>query len=373
MYTIKDFIKKAKEVHGDKYDYSKVNYVNNHTSVLITCPEHGEFWQKPVNHLNGCGCQKCGEIKKRKKHRKTFEDFIKRAKEVHGDKYDYSKVEYTDSQTKVCIICPEHGEFWQNPYLHLIGNKCPSCSPNKKLTTEEFIRNAIDIYGNKYDYSKTVYINAKTKVCIICPEHGEFWKTPNEHISKKSGCPKCHEENKKFYKLLTTEEFIKRAREVHGDKYDYSKVEYKGNQTKVCIICPEHGEFWQTPSNHLRYKGCSKCKSSHLQTKIRQILLKNNISFEEEKIFNFFRNGKSHLSVDFYLPDYSIAIECQGIQHYKPTNFGGKLSLNEIKDNYNTQVERDKRKKELCEQNGIKIVYIDWNEKNIEKIIKNLL
>ena len=304
----------------------------------------------------------------------TTEDFIKRAKEIHGNKYDYSKVEYINAHTKVCIICPEHGEFWQTPDNHCSKrNKCgcPKCF-GKVFKIEDFVKKAKEIHGDKYDYSKVEYKNSTTKICIICPEHGEFWQTPNKHLTGR-GCPKCHEKNKKFYKLLTTEDFVKKAKSVHGDKYNYSKSEYKGNHIKVCIICPEHGEFWQTPANHLRFKGCSKCKSSHLQTKIRQLLIENKISFEEEKIFNFFKNGKSHLSVDFYLPDYNIAIECQGIQHYKPTNFGGKLSFEETNFNYELQIKRDKRKKELCEENGIKLVYIDYNEKNVEDIIKNLL
>lgn len=305
----------------------------------------------------------------------TTEQFIKKAREIHGDKYNYSKVNYIDAHTKVCIICPEHGEFYVTPTNHYSKSNqcgCPKCAGLNKSTTEEFIEKARKVHGDKYDYSKVNYINANTKVCIVCPEHGEFWQTPNKHLQKR-GCAKCHEENQKFYKLLDTEKFIEKSREIHGDKYDYSKVEYKGNKIKVCIVCPEHGEFWQIPSNHLRYRGCPKCKTSHLQLNVRNILIENNVTFEEEKILAFFRNGKSHLSVDFYLPDYNIAIECQGIQHYKPTNFGGKLNINEMTNNYILQKERDNRKKILCEQNGIKILYIDWNEKDIKKIIKKII
>jgi hypothetical protein len=305
----------------------------------------------------------------------TTKQFIEKAKEIHGNKYDYSKVNYVNSHTKVCLICPEHGEFYVAPTNHCSkSNKCgcPKCIGLNKPTTNEFIEKARKIHDDKYDYSKVEYINARTKVCIVCPEHGEFWQTPNKHLNGQ-GCFRCHKEKQKFYKLLSVDEFIEKAKEVHGNKYDYSKVEYQGNKDKVCIICPEHGDFWQIPANHLRYKGCPKCKSSHLQLNVRMKLIENNITFEEEKILTFFRNGKSHLSVDFYLPEYNIAIECQGIQHYRPTNFGGKLTINEMENNYFLQKQRDKRKKELCEQNGIKIVYIDWNEKNIEKIIKNLL
>lgn len=121
----------------------------------------------------------------------TTEQFIKKAQQIHNNKYDYSKVEYVNNRTKVCIICPEHGEFWQTPNSHLNGNGCSSCKGLKKLTTKEFIERAKQVHGNKYDYSKTIYVNKRTKVCIICPIHGEFYQTPHNHVYQKQGCPEC--------------------------------------------------------------------------------------------------------------------------------------------------------------------------------------
>lgn len=175
--TTEKFVARAKQKHGDKYDYSKVKYVNNRTKVCIICPEHGEFWQTPNIHLRGADCPKCvgkGTI--------STEEFIARSYEVHGDKYDYSKVEYKTANAKVCIICPEHGEFWQTPRSHLRGAGCPSCSGNKKMTAEEFIVKAREVHGNKYDYSKVEYINNNKKVCIICPEHGEYIALVRLHL-----------------------------------------------------------------------------------------------------------------------------------------------------------------------------------------------
>ena len=247
----KEFIAKAKAVHGDKYDYSKVNYVNSTTKVTIICPIHGEFEQRPSTHLSGHGCPSCSGCKKL-----NTEEFIKRAKEVHGDKYDYSKVNYVNTFTKVTIICPKHGEFEQTPNLHLKSQGCPNCYGNKKLTIEEFIKRAKKVHGDKYDYSKVKYVNALTKVTIICPIHGEFEQTPAKHLSG-IGCASCARRKK-----LNTEEFIKRAKEVHGDKYDYSKVNYIDSSTKVTIICPTHGEFEQTPASHFRGQGCPDCSGS---------------------------------------------------------------------------------------------------------------
>lgn len=183
----------------------------------------------------------------------TTDAFIAKAREKHGGKYDYSKVRYTDSQTKITIICPEHGEFEQIPNNHLSGKGCPKCGGVAKLTTDEFIARSRNVHGDKYDYSKVRYVNARCKVTIICPEHGEFEQKAGKHLSGQ-GCPNCVS-----FARSTTDMFVMKARKVHGDKYDYSKVKYVNGKTKVTIICPEHGEFEQMPSSHLKGHGCVKC------------------------------------------------------------------------------------------------------------------
>ena len=363
--TQEEFIKRAREVHGDKYDYSKVEYINANSKVCIICPKHGEFWQTPANHLLGCGCIECAGKKKY-----TKKTFIEKAREVHGDKYDYSKVEYINNktkvciicpdkrksdeihkykydyskveyvnyETKVCIICPEHGEFWQTPHGHLNGQGCPYCGGTVKLTTQDCIKRAKEKHFNKYDYSNFIYNGYDVKSCIICPEHGEFWQTPHVHLLG-CGCPKC----RGLYQ--TTEDFIEKAREVHGDKYDYSKVEYINNKTKVCIICPE-----QTPHGHLAGQGCPYCKNSFLENEISILLKENKIIYEQEKTFEWLRD-KGCLYLDFYLPDYNIAIECQGEQHFKPVDFFGG------EEQFKRRQELDFIKHKLCINNGIKIIY----------------
>ena len=210
--------------------------------------------------------------------------------------------------------------------------------------------------GDKYDYSKVEYKDNHTKVCIVCPIHGEFWQTPNSHLSG-IGCKKCGINSRINKRKKSIEEFIKEAREIHGDKYDYSKVEYINNHTKVCIICPIHGEFWQIPDSHIHQKqGCPICKESRLEKKIRYLLLENNICFEQQKRFKWL----GLQSLDFYLPEYNIAIECQGIQHFEPINFfGGEKALKET-------IERDKEKKEKCKKNNIKILYFSDKQYNNE-------
>ena len=283
------------------------------------------------------------------------EIFIKKAREVHGDKYDYSKVEYIDNSTKVCIICPEHGEFWQKPNYHLSGRGCTLCGQDSRknkisLNTQKFIERSMEVHGDKYDYSKVNYVNNHTKVCIICPEHGEFWQKPMSHLNGH-GCVKCYAKDCADRFALTTEEFIKRSMEVHGDKYDYSKVNYVNSYTKVCIICPEHGEFWQEAKLHMNGGGCPICKESKLENEIRKLLIENNIKFEEQKTFEWLKY-KSNLHLDFYLPEYSAAIECQGRQHFENCEdyFGGKRNFNEIK-------ERDSYKLQHCIDHNIKVFY----------------
>lgn len=281
----------------------------------------------------------------------TNETFKERARQIHGDKYDYSKVEYgKNNKEKVCIICPEHGEFWQRPNRHLRGDGCPFCSSSKKMTQDEFINKVNLIYKGKYDFSKAIYVNTDAKVKCICPEHGEFWQTPH-HLLKGVACERCG--RKRASELKTkkaSDEFIKKAIGIHGNKYDYSKVEYVNNREKICIICPEHGEFWQTPNSHLSGQGCPKCNSSKLEREVRNFLTENKIQFEEQKSFEWLKNYKK-MKLDFFLPKYNIAIECQGGQHFKPINFFGG------KDGFLKIINRDKKKNELCKNNNVKILY----------------
>ena len=186
----------------------------------------------------------------------TKDIFIEKAIEKHGKKYDYSKVNYINSQTKVCIICSKHGEFWQNPNSHLNGRGCPKCGvdslKNKtRRSQEDTIKQFIKIHKDKYNYDNVRYVNNNTLVSIICPEHGEFWQTPHSHLSGQ-GCPKCaiDKNSRKYRKSL--DEFIKEAKEIYGDKYLYDKVKYVNKDTKICVICPKHGEFFITPRNFLR-------------------------------------------------------------------------------------------------------------------------
>lgn len=244
----KIFIDKAINKHGDKYDYSKVKYINSKSKVTIICKIHGEFEQKPSGHLYGYGCIKCGLDFLSNKFKDTLDEFIEKAKNAHGEIYDYSLVEYINSQTKIKIICKIHGIFEQKPNSHINGRNCPECSNlivrNKKKTTDEFINEANILHNYIYDYSQIVYKDAHTKIKIICKEHGIFEQAGNDHL-KGHGCPKCANNQ-----LKTTEQFIEEAKLKHDNMYDYKLVDYTTGKDYVTIICKKHGEFNQKPTSH---------------------------------------------------------------------------------------------------------------------------
>lgn len=216
----------------------------------------------------------------------------------------------------------------------------------RRFTNEEFIEKAIKIHKDKYIYSNVVYKNNDTKVDIVCKTHGHFMQTPKKHLCGQ-GCPECGKINRAISNTKTLDEFINEATLIHKGKYEYSKVNYRGDRIDVDIICKKHGVFKQKPNHHLCGHGCPLCKSSHMENDIREILVDNNIEFEEQKHFKWL--GKK--SLDFYLPKNNIAIECQGIQHFKPIEyFGGKDGLEYSK-------KRDIEKERLCISNNIKVIY----------------
>jgi very-short-patch-repair endonuclease len=254
----------------------------------------------------------------------TKENFIKKSNQIHGFKYDYSKVNYNKVTDKVCIICPEHGEFWQEARQHYKGQGCPKCSiekrsRNKRGDTESFIKKAKEIYGNKYEYSKVEYVNSQKNIIIICPEHGEFQKRPDTFL-QGHGCPKCGRKTIGDKLSLTKEQFIEKSKEIHGDKYDYSKANYINQKTKVCIICPEHGEFWQNPYTHYNGNGCPKCG---VIKRLKTTEDADSSSYKEE-IYDFIKkittatiirndNKTTEQTLDFVMPEKKLAIEFDGL------------------------------------------------------------
>ena len=268
--------------------------------------------------------------------------------------------DYNGDKEYITVKCKIDGNIWNTkPNWLKQGAGCQICYNNRrgqttKKSKDEFIKQAKEIHGDKYDYSKVDYKNNHTKVCIICPEHGEFWQTPNKHFSLKQGCPKCADKRNGFKKRNTLEKFIEKSTEIHNGKYDYSKVKYEGWTVPVTIICPKHGEFKQIAGVHMSGHGCPLCNQSRLEHKVKSFLEKNNIVFIEQ----YREKWLSKQSLDFYLPDYNIAIECQGLQHFSRDTRWESF-------NFDVIYERDVRKYNLCKENGIEIIYFSNDYKII--------
>ena len=363
MKTEKEILERIKLIHGNQYDYTKFKYNGMHKKSCIICPEHGEFWQTPHSHLKGQGCPKCSLKKRIEKKKYSTNIFIEKAREIHGDEYDYSKVKYIDSKTKVEIICPKHGSFWQKPYLHLRGQGCMGCFNEQrknmfKKDFNDFIEQLNRIYGGKYDFTKYNYINYNTRESVTCDKHGIFYRSPYELLNKKE-CPLCMKEKRKQDRIiLEGKNFVKKANIIHKGKYDYSKVEYVDSKTKVEIICPKHGSFWQKPPYHLDGNGCQKCAFEMFESS-GELEIKNFISEVGLKAETNKRSFIYPYELDIYIPEKKIAIEYDGLYWHNELNKDSKYHLN---------------KTELCEKQGIMLIHIfedEWLYK--QNIVKSRL
>ena len=439
--TQEEFIKKAIEKHKDAYDYSKAIYINSRTKVRVICHEkdefgneHGEFYQRGSDHLKGQGCPKCASKKISESNRSSLEEFIRKARIIHKDKYDYSKSIYKGSNKKLVIICPKHGEFVQEANSHLSGKGCPQCfnerrgynfwknkikyrplhfdyctkeaykrtflltaqkeynklkATYKRLETKinngvinyitkdtyNFIKLSKEKYGEKYDYSKVNYVDSKTPIKLTCNDcNTTFECLPGNHLKKFGCCPICAQELRVYNQRSNTKEFISKSNVIHNNLYDYTHTEYYNELTPVIITCKEHGNFLQVPKDHLQGCGCPKCKNKN-QTKLYNILCSK---FPEVEILYEVRNNivpwLGLQRFDIYFPKYNIAVEYDGKQHFVPIDyFGGKIAFDKGQ-------ELDKIKEEKCKNNGCHLFRIKYTYKdsdlnnlfiNINKIIQS--
>ena len=230
----------------------------------IICPEHGSFQQAPGNHMYGQGCPKCGSIARATSQRYSSKEFINSVKTIHRNIYDYSEVEYVNSQTKVKIICSEHGPFYMKPNSHFNGQGCPKCGRNSAreniaLDYSTFLERAEKVHGNKYEYVEETYINYTTKMRIFCSEHSFFEQTPHSHISMKTGCTLCGNRSAGLSNQKGWEIVLDMFISVHGVRYKYDHFSYRDVSHKMRIECSKHGWFEQKPFQHYSGQGCKKC------------------------------------------------------------------------------------------------------------------
>jgi hypothetical protein len=310
----KEFLERAIKYHGDKYNYSLVEYIDMRTKVKIICPIHGIFEQNANDHIRGSGCHKCHYENFYKKAGKTLENFIKEANKIHN-KYDYSKVKYKGNKIKICIICPIHGEFWQTPNGHLRGRGCQECGLDKDKLRIEKINN-------------------------------------DRHLDNKIN-------------------FVKKCNEVHNNLYEYLS-EYINIDEKIVIKCKKCNYiFKQLLSAHLSGNGCPKCNKSKGELLIESYLMKYRINYKPQYNFENCRGKKRPLPFDFYLPDYNTCIEFDGRQHFEPVPFNGS-NLIKAKERFIKTKNYDKIRNQYCGENNIRLIRISYKDNIKEKLEESL-
>lgn len=330
-YSKDEVIRRSKEVHGDEYDYTITEGVNaTAEKIQYRCKKHDYVHTQSFhNHLQGKGCPLCAKENRPKSRKNTFKKkFLDKIKEtrIDLDKYDFDAVDfdYRDELGRMKLFCKEHGWFFIRPNHFMNGVEgCKFCN-GRNRNDEELINELSNIHPN-LDFSQAKYSERKDdyKVKVICPEHGEFYMN-YYNLLRGQGCYKCSMKKFGIESRLTNEEIIKRGIEKYGDRYTYEKLDTKNrighNKRKIIVTCKEHGDFEVDIHNFIDGKsGCPCCRNSKLELKVELALEKRNINFVKEQTFDWLRY-KSNLFLDFYLPEYNIAIECQGSQHFEPVD-----------------------------------------------------
>ena len=304
----------------------------------------------------------------------TTEEWIEKAKLVHGNTYDYSNTVYKSANDKLNIKCKIHGDFSQRASAHLSGQGCKVCgrirtNELQRKDPKNFIKECETIHNFKYDYSKTEYKGAHEKIIVICKIHGEFSQVAHSHL-EGYGCPSCAIASR----TKSIEKFIEDANNIHNNRYNYSKSEYINSEEKVCIICEKHGEFWQTPANHLSYHGCPKCHNSIGEQIIENWAVKNNIKYIPQLQIELEGIGKksNKAIIDFliFLNDRQYMIEYHGLQHYEFTEH-----FHRTQENFELQLRRDLLVKQYCLDNNIEYVEISYTRSpdKINELLNKLI
>lgn len=366
--TQKSFLERSQNKHGELYDYSQTQVKTKHDKVVIICKTHGDFEQLPSNHIKGQGCPKCAQILRTKNQRYTTQEFLNSVRTIHLNKYDYSKVDYVNSQTKVEIICPKHGSFNMKPNSHYNGQGCPRCGRidaknNIALDYSVFLERAELVHHNRYVYQKDTYVNYTSKMNMFCDEHGFFEQTPHSHISMKTGCPKCGVLNTAKKNQIGWDAVHDLFLVAHGSKYEYDQKTFTDVSSKMKIKCSRHGWFSQKPHIHYGGSGCIKCAYVESGEK-KQIDFKEFVSRSILKHGYKFNYDKAKYT-DIFTP---IEIECSKhgaffqipVNHYKGSgcprciSSRGETLVRVILEQQNIRFEEQKTFADLTHKNKLR-------------------
>ena len=354
------FWESVSSLYGDSLDFTDFQYQGATASCFVSCIKHGSFKTKPTYLVNGYGCPSCGKEKIKEAamgKRLGFDGFVSKAMEIHGNLYSYPEQEYVTNKDKVKIICSKHGEFWQKPNSHLSGKGCYECANDSKrarnsavsaLTKSGLLDRLIEA-NPSWEYDLSSFKGMAKNLRAICPEHGEFYSTPNNML-RNSGCPGCGERKMlaaSAARKLTTEQWIERAKAVHGGKYLYCDTVYDPNG-KIAVQCPKHGEFLTTSDHVYQATGCPRC-SIHLSKSEDEIanLLKIYTEVDQRN-----RSLIKPLELDIFLPKHGVAIEyCGDYWHSHGDPASEKAGMAKHHKKYN-----------LCAQMGIRLITIFESE-----------
>lgn len=349
-----DYIESVRKVHNDTYDLTTIRYEGSHIKITPTCRIHGMFYIAAPEFKRGRGCAKCANRVTR-----TKEELIRELQALHGGRYDYSLIEFKKLSDVVTVICPEHGEYQTTVKTLVNGSICIKCSRiahkvSISKTHKDYIDKFVSIHGNKYNYDKFTVTNSSDKGIVNCSDHGDFLVSGSSHL-QGTGCPECG----KIQGLLKTKkgddylfnEFVKRARIKHGNKYEYFREFYFGPYEKTKIYCPVHKYFWQHCAYHSAGNGCRQCSESRGERSIDTILTKYEIPFNREYSVKIL--GRCY-RYDFILTSLDVFIEFHGGQHYKP------IEIFEGEEGYKKTVKRDKIKENYAKKQKIPLLIFNY-------------
>lgn len=360
--TSEEWIQKAQNVHGSQYDYSKTVYIGSEYPITITCPKHGEFIvPNAYSHIRKTkytGCPLCTKEKEERERNLHFKYLKTLIKEVSNGKWSIKEDQiYTNNKSRLICVCKEHGEWRSNGASIISGRGCPKCAIEAvsiKNTIGDKENRELILFFNNHNIELVDghnYTNKKIKHPFICKEHGIFKSSIESIISSlkngNNGCKKCRDDASVIRETFSFDVILEKMKDVHNSKYEYIEASYKNTKTKMEIICPVHGTFYQTPEIHMKGSGCSKCKSSKLEKAIIKYCQENNIEF----IHQYKSEWLGSLTLDFYFPKFNIGLECQGLQHFIPIEYFGGVN------GFTKTQERDQLKFNLCKEKGTLLLY----------------
>ena len=348
--TQEEFLSRVADIHGDRIDFSDFEYNGNNRKGKCKCNICGHEWNAiPMTLFKGHGCPKCAVEYKARKISLSQEEAVAKFRDVHGEKYNYDSVKYKNNKTPVEVICPEHGSFFIKPQLLMEGHGCPKCAKGGiKLTQDEFIDRMNTRLAN-IDFSDFNYVNAQSVGRCKCKTCGFEWETTYVSLTQSIyGCPNCATQRRASKRRETMDGFKEKYySKFPNNGYVFPETEYINALTKIAVECPKHGRFTMKPGDLMNGHGCPKCNQSQMEKKIDAELAKNEFNYIPQARFDWL----GAKSLDFYLPDFNLGIECQGDQHFVIIeHFGGKEKFDKVR-------ERDKLKKNLCNGNGVRLIY----------------